>query len=186
MNDFHGPAAQHVRRANHHRITDVRRDPFGFLAGTGDAVGRLAQTELVQQNLEPFAVLGEIDGVGRCSEDRDTGLRERLRQLQRRLTAELDDDAQHGSARLLDPDQLGHVLVGEGLEIEPVRGIVIGGDGLRIAVHHDRLEARLPQRIGRVDAAIVELDPLADPVGAAAEDHHLVAVRGVGLAFRRD
>jgi len=34
----------------------------------------------------------------------------------------------------------------------------------------------------RVAAAVVELDALADPVGAAAEDDHLLLRRRVGLA----
>ena len=41
------------------------------------------------------------------------------------------------------------------------------------------------QRIGGVDAAIVELDALADAVRAAAEDDDLLAFGGIGLADRR-
>ncbi len=36
---------------------------------------------------------------------------------------------------------------------------------------------------GGVDAAVVELDALADAVGPAAQDHDLLAVRGLGLAL---
>ena len=56
---------------------------------------------------------------------------------------------------------------------------------LRVAVDHDGLEAGLLQRIGGVDAAIVELDALADAVRAAAEDDDLLAVGRVGLALGR-
>ena len=35
-----------------------------------------------------------------------------------------------------------------------------------------------------MDAAVVELDALPDPVGPATEDHDLLAVRGLGLAHR--
>ncbi len=86
---------------------------------------------------------------------------------------------------LLDPHQLDHVLGGQRLEIEPVRGVVVGRHRLRIAVDHDGLEAGLVQRIGGVDAAIVELDALADAVRAAAEDDHLALSRRLGLAFGR-
>ncbi len=78
-----------------------------------------------------------------------------------------------------------HVLGGQRLEIEPVGGVVVGRDGLRVAVDHDRLEAGLAQREAGVAAAIVELDALADAVGAAAEDDDLALVRRLGLAFRR-
>ena len=35
-----------------------------------------------------------------------------------------------------------------------------------------------------MDAAIVELDSLSDPIGSAAEDHDFSACARVGLAFR--
>ena len=76
----------------------------------------------------------------------------------------------------LDGDQLQHVLGGQRLEVEPVGGVVVGGDGLGVAVDHDRLDADLVEREGRVAAAVVELDALADAVGAAAEDDRLLAV----------
>ena len=65
---------------------------------------------------------------------------------------------------------------GERLEIEPIGGVVIGRDGLRVAVDHDRLVARVAERECRVAAAIIELDALADAVRSAAQDHHLGAV----------
>ncbi len=50
-------------------------------------------------------------------------------------------------APLLDPDDLDHVLGGQRLEIEPVGGVVIGRDGLRVAIDHDRLDAGLADRL---------------------------------------
>ena len=80
-------------------------------------------------------------------------------------------------------DDLEHVLERERLEVQAVAGVVVGRDGLGVAVHHDRLEARLAQREGRVHAAVVELDALPDPVRPAAEDHDLAAVRRPRLAL---
>ncbi len=57
--------------------------------------------------------------------------------------------------------------------------------GLRVAVDHDGLDAGLGEAVGGMDATIVELDPLADPVGPAAEDDDFVAIARVGLAFGR-
>ena len=85
------------------------------------------------------------------------------------------------AAALLDPHDLDHVLGGQRLEIEPVGGVVIGRDGLGVAVDHDRLDAGLAQAVGGMDAAIVELDALADPVRPAAEDDRPCA-RSLGSA----
>src|SRR3546814_3104845 len=75
---------------------------------------------------------------------------------------------------------LGGLLV----EVGAVRGGVIRRHRLRISVHHDGFIAGLAEGIGGVDAAVVELDALADAVRPAAEDHHLGAGAGIGLALR--
>ncbi len=182
VDDLHGAAAEHVAGADHHRIADAIGDGLGFLGGARDAVVRLAQPQAVQQKLEAFAVLGDVDRVGRCAEDRDVLPRQRLRQFQRRLAAVLHDAAEQRAAAFLAADQRDDVLRGQRLEIQPVGGVVVGADGFRIAVDHDGLEAGILQRIGGVDAAIVELDALADAVRPAAEDDDLLALGGIGLA----
>src|SRR5258708_1045143 len=64
------------------------------------------------------------------------------------------------------------VLRGQRLEEQPIAGVVVGGDGLGVAVHHHGLEAGFGEREGRVDAAVVELDTLPDAVRSAPEDDH--------------
>ena len=76
--------------------------------------------------------------------------------------------------RLLGADDLEDVLGGKRLEIEAVGSVVVGRDRLRIAVDHDRFVAGIGEREAGVAAAVVELDALADAVGAAAEDDHLL------------
>ena len=88
------------------------------------------------------------------------------------------------AALALGLDDLQHVLGGERLEIEPVRRVVVGRDCLRIAVDHDGFVARLLQRERGVAAAVVELDPLPDTIGTAAEDHDLLAVGRLRFARR--
>ena len=86
---------------------------------------------------------------------------------------------------LLDAEDLEDVLEGQRLEVEAVGGVVVGGDGLGVAVDHDGLEAGLGQREAGVAAAVVELDALADAVGAAAEDDDLAVGGRAGLALDR-
>src|SRR5262249_55934634 len=128
---------------------------------------------------EELAILGEIDVGGIGSDDRDSLLFEREGKGERGLAAELDDDA-IGLFGIADVE---HVLEGERLEIEAIAGVVIGGDGFGIAVHHDRFDAKLLEREGGVAAAVIELDALADAVGAAAENHDLFAGGGLGFAL---
>ena len=89
-----------------------------------------------------------------------------MRQLERRLAAELDHDAD-GLLALADRQ---HFFDTEGLEVQPVRRVVIRRDRLGVAVHHHGLEPELAIAARRVHAAVVELDPLSDPVGPGAED----------------
>ena len=109
---------------------------------------------------------------------------ERLREPERRLAAELDDDARRPApAALLGVHDLEHVLERERLEVEPVGGVVVGGDGLRVAVDHDGLVARPRAARSGVHAGVVELDALPDPVRPGAEDDHRrpLARRDLGL-----
>ena len=80
-------------------------------------------------------------------------------------------------------DDLQHVLERQRLEVQPVGGVVVGGDGLRVAVDHDGLEAVIAQRHRGVHAAVVELDALPDAVADRRPAPDLLLRRGLGLAL---
>src|SRR5205823_12627896 len=63
-----------------------------------------------------------------------------------------------------------HLLEPQRLEIETVRGVVVGRHRLRVAVDHNGLVTERAKALRRVHAAVVELDSLADPVWPGAED----------------
>ena len=92
--DRHGAAAEHVGRTHDEGQAEVGRDEPALLDRIGDAVLRLLQGELVEEALEAVAVLGEVDHVGRGAEDRHLGFLQGAGELQRRLAAELHDDAE--------------------------------------------------------------------------------------------
>jgi hypothetical protein len=83
----------------------------------GDAVDRLFQPQPLHKLLETLAILGKVDGVGRGAKDGNSRLVQRIGQFQRRLAAELHDDAVQVAVFLLDPHDLHHMLEGEGFEI---------------------------------------------------------------------
>ena len=92
-----------------------------------------------------------------------------------RLTMTPTSARRPGSGGDLGVEDVGDVLRCEGLEVQAVRGVVVGRDGLGVAVHHHRLVAGRLERQAGVDTAVVELDALADPVRARAEDDHAAA-----------
>src|SRR3546814_18110875 len=62
-------------------------DLQGFAFGACRAIGRLAQSQLVQQFLETLAVFGHVDGLGAGADNRHTIGFQGTRKLQRRLAA---------------------------------------------------------------------------------------------------
>jgi hypothetical protein len=137
----------------------------------------------VQQLLKPLAILGQVDRLGLGAQDRDACGLQRIGEFQRRLAAELHDHPVQRAGVLLHPQDFHHMLQRQRFEIEPVRSVVIGRHGFGVAVDHDRLEARIAERETGMAAAIIELDPLPDPVRPAAQDHDLLAPAGARLAF---
>ncbi len=133
---------------------------------------------------EQATVLGQVDRARLRPDDRDIGRGQRRGDTQRGLATELDDHADQRPGLLLGVDDLQDVLDGERFDVEPVSGVVVGGDRLRIAVDHNRLVAGVRQRHHRVATGVVELDALPDPVGPAAQHDHPWPVAGgdLGLA----
>ena len=118
------------------------RDLAGLFHVGGGAVGRAGNPQVVEQLAEELAVFGEVDVCRIGADDRHAEALQRQRQIERRLAAELDDDA----VGLFGVADVEDVFERERLEVEAVAGVVVGGDGLRIAVDHDRFDAHFLQR----------------------------------------
>ena len=181
VHDLHRTAAEHIARPDQHRIPDPRGRFLRLVEARRDPPRRVRQLQFGEQRAETPPVLGDVDSIGRGPEDPDAGGFQRARELQRRLPAELH----HHADRLLRIDDLHHVLERERLDVQPVRCVVVGRDGLRVAVDHHDVVAGVAQREARVDAAVVELDPLPDPVrpGAQDDDRRLPVGRDLRLVF---
>ena len=137
VDDLHGSAAEHVRRAHQHGIADAGRHGHRFLHRSRDAVGGLRDAEPTGERLEALPVFGDVDRVGRRAEDGHARRLQRFREPEWRLAAELHHDA----LGALPAHDLDHILEGERLEVQLVRDVEVGGDGLRVGVDHDRLVA---------------------------------------------
>ncbi len=143
VDDGHGPAAQHVGGAHHHRVPDPTGNRDGFFGRIGRAVDRGRNVQLGQERAKAIAIFGQIDGVGRGAEDGHTRLVERPGQVEGRLAAVLDDEPLQRAGSLLAFDQIEHIFQRQRLEVEAVAGVVVGAHRLRVAVDHDRFDALL-------------------------------------------
>ena len=181
VTDLHRPAAQDVRGAHQKRESDVLGDHLCLLGRERGPVVGVADLQAAKERAEAPAVLRQVDRVDGRAQERHTGLFERARKAQRGLAPELDDHA----LRLLDLDHREHVLDGERLEVEAVGGVVVGRDRLGVAVDHHRVAAGLAHGHRGMDAAVVELDALADPVRPRAEDHDGLVRAPANLAAER-
>ena len=177
VGDHHAAAAQHVARTHQQRVADVRGHGLGLLKRGGLARRRVHDAQLVEQGGKTLAVLGKVDGIGFGAHDVHAALLEHTRQLKRSLAAKRHHDA----VGALNIDDIHDVLVGERLKVQAVRGVIVGRDGLGVAVDHDGLKATGRQRIARMHAAVIELDTLANAVGASTQNHRLGLVRRRGL-----
>jgi hypothetical protein len=122
----HGPPAQHVGGTDHHRVPDAARDHRRLFQVHAGVALRLAQAQLVQQLAAALAVLRDVDAVRRGAQDLAARLEQRHGQVQRGLPAHLHHDA----LRLLVLVDVHHIFEGERLEVELVRGVVVGGHRL--------------------------------------------------------
>ena len=181
VGDHHAAAAQHVARTYQQRVANVCGNGLGLLKRGGLTRRRVHDAQLVEQGGKALAVLGKVDGIGLGAHDVYAAFLEHARQLKRSLAAERHHDAV-GS---LNIDDIHDVLVGERLKVKAVGRVVVSRDGLGVAVDHDGLKAAGRQRVARVHAAVIELDTLANAVGAGAQDHRLGLVRRRGLVGSR-
>ena len=183
VDDLHAAAAEHVAGAHEHRVTDF----FGHHDGSGEVDRRSVaggeQAGVAQNLREQSAFLGEVDRVGGGTENGNAGRFQAAGEAQRGLAAELHDHADEFAALAFGIDDLEHVFEGERFKVQPVAGVVVGGDRLRVAVDHDGLVAGLRQCEGGVHAGVVEFDALPDAVRSGAENDDLTAVTGDNLGL---
>jgi len=64
-----------------------------------------------------------------------------------------------------------------------VAGVVVGGNGFGVGIHHEGLDALLLERVRSVDTAVIELNPLPYAIGATTQNHHLADIRHTDLVI---
>ena len=97
------------------------------------------------------------------SQNRNASVRELFSNFQGRLTTKLTDNT-FRFFLLINAQDIFHR---ERFKVELVRCVVISRNRFRVAVDHDRFIPFVPNRKGRMHAAVIKFDALANSVGAA-------------------
>ena len=155
-------AAQHIAGAHQHGIAHflgslecLGEGVYGAALGTGNAAA-------LQQFVKALTVLGFVNGIGGGAQNGQADLLHVLGQLDGGLAAKLH----HTAVRLFGGDDIVHAFGGEGVKIQAVAGVKVGGNGFGVVVYQHCLAAVFLQGPHSVYRAVVKLDALADADGA--------------------
>ena len=133
----------------------------------------------MQEFLKTLAILGQVDRIGRRADDRYAIALQIQRKLERRLTAVLHDHTRW----LFYMDDFQYIFQRHRLEIQTIRGVVVGRNRFGITVDHDGFITVIAQRQCRMNAAVVKLNALSNAVRSTADHHDFSLVARLRFAF---
>ena len=188
-----GQPADDERRPDDDRVADPLGEGQRLLDAVGHPALGLRDAEPVEQGREPDALLGLVDGLEVRAEQRHAAGRQRRGEVERRLAAERDDRREEVRARSgVSASMTLRTLSGSSgskySRDEASKSVeTVSGFELIITAR----QPRLAERVGGLDRAVVELDPLPDPDRPAADDEGRLALdrrrlrRGAGRGVGR-
>ena len=168
-------AAEGIRRANHHRVTDALRHLQGAVQVLRDFTLRTGLVDALHRLFEELTVLRHADRIGAGADHRDivllqeAGFLQLHRQVQRVLAAQGRQDA----VRLFFDNDLFDGLHGQRFDVHFIGDLLVRHDRRRVGVDQDDFHALFPDRTACLRARIVEFRRLADDNRAGADDDNL-------------
>ena len=183
LDDFHGSPAQHVAGPHHYRVADVLGHLQGFRYRRHRCPRRLGNAQAGEEFFKPLPVRRYVNGIGAGAQDGQTGVCQGLGQVDGRLSPKLHHRRRGDVVHRFVVDDVPHRLLIQRLKVKTVAGVKVGGHRFRVGVDHHAGDACRRQCPCGVDAAVVELDPLPNADGAAADDDGLPAGQGRSLVF---
>ena len=173
MDNLHGAAAQHIGRADKHRVSDaVGHADAGFDVCDSLALG-LRNGKPLHGLFKAVAVFGALNGLDTGADDGHAQFVQAVGQVDGRLAAQRDDDA----VGLFQLDDVHDVLNAQRLKVQLVRNRVVRRHGLGVVVDDNGLVPRLADGPDGVNRRVVKLNALADADGSGAQHDDLFAVR---------
>ena len=135
--DLHRSSAQHIRRPDQHRVSDLFRRPDSFLYASDGLTLRMRDFQITDQQFEGIPVFRSADRFRTGTDDPYASFGKGSGQIDRRLSAQGSDH----SFRLFQIADVQDIFHGQRLKIEFVRHGIIRGHCFRIIIDHDRLIA---------------------------------------------
>ncbi len=103
VDDLHPAPAEHVRRADEHRKTDLARDRARFAERVRRAAARPRDAELLERRVELLAVFRHVERTAVAADDRDPARGELGGEIDRRLAAEGEHHPARAASRARSP-----------------------------------------------------------------------------------
>ena len=144
VDDLHAAAAEHVARADQHRVADAVCDAHGAREVDRGAVRGASSPAASRMPLNSPRSSARSIASGLVPRIGYAGVLEPFASPSGVCPPSWHDDADELARLRLGVHHLEHVLERERLEVQPVAGVVVGRDGLGVAVDHHGLVARRP------------------------------------------
>ena len=126
MTDPHGGSREDEGWPQHDWVAELRGFFEGLLDAACGGARRLLNAKIGEQGRPLFTVFGKINAVRAGTEDRDACLVERLGEFEWGLPAKLNNHAGQIALGLFLVNDLGDMFLGQRLEVEAIRGVIVG------------------------------------------------------------
>ena len=156
--DDHVLPAEYVAWAHKHWITDFIGNTQSFFFSEDGMTSRTFDFKFAQQIIETFAVFSSVDAIGRGADDFYTISSEIGSKFNGCLTTIGNNNADW----LFKIDDWFYIFPGNWFEVEAVCGVKVCGNCFWVVVNDNDFVAKFFESPDRVNAGIVELDPLTD------------------------
>ena len=168
VHDGHVLPADDVGGAQQHRVAEALCRSRGFFLGQHAAAPGTLDAVFFQQGVKPFPVLRNVDSFRRGAENRDAVAVQESGQADGGLPTE----RHHYANGLLHFNDVHHILRTKRLEVQPIRRVVVCGDGFRVVVDDYHVIAEFFQRPDAVHRGVIEFNSLSDPDRTGSQHHY--------------
>ena len=180
-NNLHSTSAKNKAGTNKHGVTDALCRFYTFFNGGNTLALRLRNVQFRQNTFKALAVLGSVDRLAIGTDNFDTAIHQRLRQVDSGLTAQ----GCNNTFGIFKIDDRHNVLGSKGLKIELICRGVIGRYRFGVVVNDNCFVSLTLNGLHGVYGRIVELNALTDTNGAGTKNNDLFLIRQAGIVLTR-